>query len=368
MQNFLPGGTYMNIFNLKDFDNHEQVVFCQDQSSGLKAIIAIHNTQLGPALGGCRMYPYTSMDDALEDVLRLSKGMTYKASVADLNLGGGKAVIIGDPKKHTSEALFRTFGRFVQSLGGRYITAEDVGTNTSVMEWIRLETDFVTGIPEYFGGSGNPSPFTAHGVFCGIKAAWKKVTGKDSLTGARVAVQGIGSVGYNLCKELHHAGAILYLNDINKDALQKAANEFNATIIEEKDLYHLEVDIYSPCALGATINDKTIPHLKCSIIAGAANNQLALEAKHCDDIQKAGILYAPDYVINAGGLINVSSEIYGGGENYAMNKIENIYNTLLHIFHLADKEKISTALAANKIAEQRLVAISSTKKVYLPEE
>lgn len=358
----------MNVFAAKDFDNHEQIVFCQDQNSGLKAIIAIHNTQLGPALGGCRMYPYASVDDALEDVLRLSKGMTYKAAVANLNLGGGKAVVIGDPKKHTTEALFRTFGRFVQSLSGRYITAEDVGTNTRVMEWIGQETDYVTGIPEYFGGSGDPSPFTAHGIFCGIKAAWKKTTGKDSLTGAKIAVQGIGNVGYNLCKELHHAGAILFLNDVNKEALEKAATEFNATIVNDKEIYGLDVDIYSPCALGATINDHTIDQLKCSIIAGAANNQLALESKHGVALQKAGILYAPDYVINAGGLINVSSEIYGGGQSYTMAQIENIYNTLLHIFQLSEKESLSTAVAANKIAEQRLTAISNTRNIRLLDE
>ncbi|MFA6409713.1 MAG: Glu/Leu/Phe/Val dehydrogenase, partial [Gammaproteobacteria bacterium] len=297
----------MNIYDSPSFDKHEQVVFCQDHATGLKAIIAIHNTQLGPALGGCRMYPYSKIEDAIEDVLRLSKGMTYKASVANLNLGGGKAVIIGDPKKLGNEAFFRTFGRFVQGLSGRYITAEDVGTNTKFMEWISQETDHAVGVPACFGGSGDPSPFTAHGTFVGVKAAWKKTTGKDSLNGVKISVQGIGNVGYNLCKELHKDGAILYVNDVNESAVAKAVKEFSATAVSDADLYKLDVDIYSPCALGATINDKTIHQLKCSVIAGAANNQLAEEKKHGAALQKAGILYAPDYVINAGGLINVST-------------------------------------------------------------
>lgn len=358
----------MNIFESEAFDNHEQVVFCNDNHSGLKAIIAIHNTQLGPALGGTRFYPYTTTEAALHDVLRLSKGMTYKAAVADLHLGGGKAVIIGNPKEIASEALFRTFGRFVDTLGGRYITAEDVGTNTQFMEWINHETEHVTGIPTYFGGSGDPSPFTAHGTFVGIKAARKKMTGSDDLNGVKVLIQGIGNVGYHLCKELHAAGAKLYVNDINAEAVNRVVAEFGATPVADKDIYSLDIDVYSPCALGATINDATIPQLKCSIIAGAANNQLANEAKHGPALQKLGILYAPDYVINAGGLINVSSEVYGGGQEYTMNKIENIYNTLLKIFDLAEKEKIPTSLASNRLAEARIHANSRMKNIHLPDE
>jgi len=358
----------MNIYDSPSFDNHEQVVFCQDKNTGLKAIIAIHNTQLGPALGGSRMYPYSKIEDAIEDVLRLSKGMTYKASVANLNLGGGKAVIIGDPKKLGNEAFFRTFGRFVQSLSGRYITAEDVGTSTKFMEWTSQETDYAVGVPACFGGSGDPSPFTAHGTFVGIKAAWKKTTGKDSLKGVKISVQGIGNVGYNLCKELHQEGAILYVNDVNESAVAKAVKEFSATAVLDADLYALDVDVYAPCALGATINDKTIHQLKCSVIAGAANNQLAEEKKHGAALQKAGILYTPDYVINAGGLINVSTEVFGGGAERAMGQIEDIYSTLIRIFNLAEKEGIPTFAAANRIAEERIKNISLVKNIRLLDE
>lgn len=352
------------IFEQINLDNHEMVVFCNDKNTGLKAIIAIHNTILGPALGGCRMYPYASEDEAITDVLRLSKGMTYKASVAGLNLGGGKSVIIGDPKQLTSEAFFRTFGRFVNSLNGKYITAEDIGTSVRSMEWVRQETNYVTGIPTYFGGSGDPSPVTAHGTFVGIKAALKKVKGSDSLAGIKVAVEGIGNVGYHLCKELFENGAKLYVADVDAAATKRAADEFKATVVKCEELFGLDVDVYAPCALGATVNDKTIPQFKCSIIAGAANNQLKDESKHGVELKKKGILYAPDYVINAGGLINVNTEIEGGGKDHAWEKTENIYNTLLEIFNLAEKENISTAVAANKMAETRLQKITLTKNIY----
>jgi len=345
-------------------DNHEQVVFCNDKNSGLKAIIAVHNTILGPSLGGCRMYPYASEAEAMTDVLRLSKGMTYKAAVAGLNLGGGKSVIIGDPKKIANEGLFRTFGRFVNSLNGKYITAEDVGTNVRFMEWVSYETKHVTGIPICFGGSGDPSPFTAHGTFCGIKSAIKKLKNSDSLDGVKVAVEGIGNVGYHLCKELHENGAKLYVSDIDQAAINRAVEEFNAIAVKCEELYSLDVDVYAPCALGATVNDKTLPQLKCAIIAGAANNQLKDETKHAAELQKRGILYAPDYVINAGGLINVYTEIGGGGKDYAWNKSEEIYNTLLEIYNLAEKENITTAAAANKLAEKRIASVALTKNIY----
>ena len=357
----------MTIYDAVDFDKHEQVVFCNDHATGLQAIIAIHNTNLGPALGGTRFYPYANTDDAIKDVLRLSKGMTYKAAVSNLNLGGGKAVIIGDPKKLASEAFFRAFGRFVEGLSGRYINAEDVGTNTRFMEWVSQETEYVTGIPEYFGGSGDPSPVTAHGTFVGIKAALKKVKGKDSLKNVKIAVQGIGNVGYYLCKELYEAGAKLYVQDINKEAVKRAVAQFKATEVTEDKLYGLDVDVYAPCALGATINDKTIPKFKCPIIAGAANNQLAIAEKHSVALKKAGILYAPDYVINAGGLINVSAEVYGGGHEHVMAQVDNIYNTLLNIFDTAEKEKITTHAAANRIAEARIKSVSAVKNIYLEE-
>jgi leucine dehydrogenase len=353
----------MNIFENKSFDNHEQVVFCQDKNTGLKAIIGIHNTKLGPALGGTRFYPYSKEEDALTDVLRLSKGMTYKAAISGLDLGGGKAVIIGDPQKIGSEAFFRAFGRFVNSLNGRYITAEDVGTTVRDMDWIRRETSHVTGVSSHIGGSGDPSPFTAHGIFVGIKAGLKKQKGNDSVSGVKVAVQGVGHVGYYLCKELHEQGAKLYVSDINEEAIKRVVNEFKAEVIKGDSIYSADVDVYAPCALGATINDNTIPMFKCSVISGAANNQL-LETKHGDMLQKAGILYAPDYVVNAGGLLNVNAEIHGGGTKLVLAQIENIYHTLLHIFDIANKESVSTAVAANHFAEKRIAEVKIIKDIF----
>lgn len=352
----------MGVF--ENLDNHEQIVFCNDANSGLKAIIAVHNTQLGSALGGSRFYNYASEADALTDVLRLSKGMTYKAAVAGLNLGGGKSVIIGDPKKLASEALFRAFGRFINSLGGKYITAEDVGTSVEHMEWIRQETDHVVGVSKHFGGSGDPSPVTAHGTFVGIKAAVKATQATDDLRNIKVAVEGIGHVGYHLCKELHENGATLYVSDVNQAATEAVAKEFGATAVPCDKLHGLDVDVYAPCALGATINDQTIPQFKCSIIAGAANNQLKEEAKHAAELKERGILYAPDFVINAGGLINVFSEIEGTSKERAWEKTEGIYNTLLKIFELANREGITTAQAANKLAEQRIKSVSLTRNVH----
>jgi leucine dehydrogenase len=361
----------MSIFEKVCENNHEQIIFCQDKNTGLKAIIAIHNTKLGPALGGCRFYPYATEEDALFDVLRLSRGMSYKAAVAGLNLGGGKSVIIGDPKKLGTEALFRAFGRFVATLGGRYITAEDVGTNTRTMEWAysaaTIDKPFIVGIPAYLGGSGDPSPVTAHGTFVGIKSALKKVKGNDGLKGVKVAVEGIGNVGYHLCKELHQEGAKLFVSDVNADAVNRAVKEFGATAMDVAAIYGADVDVYAPCALGATVNDKTIPQFKCKIIAGAANNQLLVEAKHGMELKNRGILYAPDYVINAGGLINVSTEVYGGGAESAWHKTEEIYNTLLNIYAVAEKENISTAEASKHIAEKRINDVSQTNHIYVGE-
>lgn len=354
----------MGTFDNVNFDNHEQVVYCNDKHSGLKAIIAIHNTQLGPALGGCRFYPYANENDALTDALRLSRGMTYKAAVAGLNLGGGKSVIIGDPKEIASEHLFRTFSRFVEGLSGRYITAEDVGTNTQYMEWVSHETDFVTGCPIHLGGSGDPSPVTAHGTFVGIKSALKQVTGNDSVAGVKIAVEGVGNVGYNLCKELHEEGAKLLVSDVNPEAVNRAVKEFGATAMKIEDVYGADIDVYAPCALGATLNDKTIPKFKCKIIAGAANNQLHVESKHGEELKKRGILYAPDYVINAGGLINVATEIFGGSRESAWQKTGEIYNTLLTVYAIADKENITTIEAAKRLAEKRIHDISVAKRIY----
>jgi len=354
----------MTTFKHMGTNDHEQIVFCNDPDSGLKAIIAIHDTQLGPAIGGCRMRPYATEEEALIDVLRLSRGMTYKSAVTGLNFGGGKSVIIADPTKQTSEQLFRTFGRFVDGLNGRYITAEDVGTDLRSMEWVRIETRHVVGIPTYLGGLGDPSPVTAHGTFVGIKSTLKKQTGNDDLAGIKIAVQGAGHVGYYLCKELHENGVKLYVADINNDALKKVVDEFKATVVKPDKIYGLDVDVFAPCALGAILDDKTIPQLKCSVVAGAANNPLLDEEKHADELKKRGILYAPDYVINAGGLIDVASEFFHAGRQLAWDKTEDIYNTLQKVYERADKDNISPAAAAKKIADDRIHGVKRCKNIF----
>ncbi|GHE83063.1 Glu/Leu/Phe/Val family dehydrogenase [Thalassotalea profundi] len=338
----------MSFFDLVDFDDHEQVVFCSDKETGLKAIIAVHNTALGPAAGGCRFWDYANDEAALTDVLRLSRGMTYKNAMAGLKLGGGKAVIIGDPKTLKSPELFKAFGKAVNNIAGRYYTAEDVNITTSDMATVNQVTDYVAGLD---GKSGNPAPFTALGTFLGIKAAVKFKLGKDDLTGVKVAVQGLGSVGYDLCKKLHAAGAELVVTDINPMALEKAAAEFNATVVGLDDIYSQDVDVYSPCALGASINDGTISQLKASIIAGCANNQLA-EARHDQILKDKSILYVPDYVINAGGIINVALEIYPEPycEKQATKLVERIYDTLMNVFEKAKAEDKPTGIVADEIA------------------
>jgi len=344
---------------------HEQVVFCNDEATGLKAIIGIHNTVLGPALGGTRMWNYSSEEEAITDVLRLSRGMTYKAAISGLNLGGGKAVIIGDASKIKNEALMRRFGRFVDSLGGRYITAEDVNMKTKDMEYVHMETEHVTGIPESMGGSGDPSPVTAYGVYMGVKASTKKVFGTDSLEGKKVAVQGVGQVGMYLTERLVKEGAKVYITDINQAKLKEVADKTGAHVVGLDEIYDLDVDIYSPCALGATIDDDTISRLKAKIIAGGANNQLKDEKRHGYMLLDYGITYAPDFLINAGGLINVGAEYYG---NYSlessMRQTEGIYDTCMNIFEFAQNEAISTQEAAIIMAEKRIESIGKVKLSY----
>ena len=342
------------IFEKISDKNHEQVVYCNDPSSGLKAIIAVHNTVLGPALGGCRMYPYKSEEDALVDVLRLSRGMTYKASISNLNLGGGKAVIIGDPNSDKSEVLLRSFGKFVQSLGGKYITAEDVGMTVHDMEFIRMETDHVTGIQRAMGGSGDPSILTALGVFVGMKAALKKRLNIQSLNGLKIGVQGFGKVGYYLCSHLNNEGAEIYGHDINDESLERVKNEFDVIPVSENELMSMNLDVFSPCAMGAIINPKTIESLKCSVIAGAANNQLEKEDRDSKLLQKKEIMYVPDYVINAGGLMNVANELKGYNKEKAKYQVEGIYYILMKIFDYAASNNISTLEAANLLAERRI--------------
>ncbi|MCL2914708.1 amino acid dehydrogenase [Shewanella corallii] len=335
----------MAVFNHPSFDNHEHVMFCHDEESGLKAIIAVHNTNLGPAVGGCRMWQYESDEEALTDVLRLSRGMTYKNALAGLSMGGGKSVILADPKTANREALFRAFGRAVDSLGGRYYSAEDVGVSTTDIMIAHQETPYMAGLE---GKSGDPSPFTALGTFLGIKAAVKHQRGLDTVKGLKISVQGIGHVGYYLCKHLHEEGAELIVTDINQEALETVKNDFGAIVVAPQDIYTQDVDIYAPCALGASINDHTLPLLKASIVAGCANNQLA-ERRHGEALKEMGILYAPDYVINAGGIINVSFENeYDAAASTA--KVEKIYDTLSTIFKQADEQNRTTGDVADEMA------------------
>lgn len=338
---------------------HEQVVFCNDEESGLKAIIAVHNTVLGPSLGGTRMWPYKSEMEALNDVLRLSRGMTYKAAVSGLNLGGGKAVIIGDSRKDKSEALFRRFGKFVNSLGGKYITAEDVGISPREMSYVNMETSHVAGLP---GKSGDPSPVTAYGVYMGMKACAKKAYGNDSLKDKKVAVQGVGHVGEYLVEYLSKEGAKIFISDIHEDTLKHVSKKYGANVVGLNDIYDIDMDIYAPCALGATVNDDTLSKLKCAIIAGAANNQLKDEKMHGNAVLNKGMIYAPDFVINAGGLINCYTEVKGLSAEWGMQNAENIYNTIAAILNESADTSTPTYLVANRMAERRIDAIGNIKK------
>ncbi|MEZ4802409.1 MAG: Glu/Leu/Phe/Val dehydrogenase [Gelidibacter sp.] len=341
------------VFGQVSFDDHEQIVFCNDKDTGLKAIIGIHNTVLGPALGGTRMWSYGNEWEALNDVLRLSRGMTFKSAITGLNLGGGKAVIIGDAKTQKTPELMRKFGEFVHSLSGKYITAEDVGMTTEDMDTVREVTPYVTGISESKGGAGNPSPITAYGVFMGMKAAAKFKFGSDVLEDKTIFVQGIGHVGEALVEHLVNEGAKVTIADISQERLESVRSKYNVTIYGGKDLYSEPMDIYAPCALGATINDQTINKLKAQIIAGAANNQLA-EDKHGKMLQDMGIVYAPDFLINAGGIINVYAELENYGKQEIIRKTENIYNTTLEILERAKANGVTTNMAALNMAKERI--------------
>lgn len=342
------------VFGQLSFDNHEQIVFCHDKDTGLKAIIGIHNTVLGPALGGTRMWKYNNEWEALNDVLRLSRGMTYKSAISGLDLGGGKAVIIGDAKTDKNPELMQKFGEFVHSLSGKYITAEDVGMVTADMDTVRDVTPYVTGISEARGGSGNPSPVTAYGVYMGMKAAAKYQFGSDNLAGKKILVQGIGHVGETLVSHLCQEGALVQMVDLSAQRLEEVSQKYGAQIFTGDDLYSADVDIYAPCALGATINDDTVYKIKAKVIAGAANNQLANENVHGPILQERGIVYAPDFLINAGGIINVYGEIAHYGKEEALRRTENIYNTTLEIFNYAVQHQMTPQKAAMAIAENRI--------------
>ncbi|MFP4623406.1 MAG: Glu/Leu/Phe/Val family dehydrogenase [Gemmatimonadota bacterium] len=351
----------MEIFETIQENGHEQVVFSYDPASGYKGIIAIHNTTLGPALGGTRFWNYDTDEEAITDALRLARGMTYKSAAAGLNLGGGKSVIIGNPRTKRREMIFRAHGRFVESLKGRYITAEDVGTSVEDMDYVHMETEYVVGLA---GRSGDPSPVTAYGTYRGIKAAAKAKYGSDDLDGVSVAVQGTGHVGYFLCEDLAAEGAKLIVTDIDDERVKRVVDEFGATPVKPDEIYGVEAQVFAPCALGAVVNDETLPQFKFDIIAGAANNQLA-EERHGQELKDRGILYAPDYVINAGGVINVYGELNGWSLDRSKRKAGEIYDTLEQLFELAEAEGLPTSQAADRIAERRIEQVGKMHQTWL---
>jgi len=350
-----------NIFDGLSEHNHEQILVCNDNLTGLKALIAIHNTVLGPGLGGTRMWMYNNEAEAVRDVLRLSRGMTYKASISGLNLGGAKAVIFGDSKTDKTEALMRRFGRFVNNLAGKYITAEDVGTTTKDMEFVNMETEHVVGLPMSRGGGGDPSPVTAYGVYVGMKASAKKRWGSDKLAGKTISVMGIGKVGMHLLEYLHKDGAKFYVADMNEAALKEAANRFDAKVVGIEDIYDVDAQIFAPCALGGILNADTIGRLKSEIIAGAANNQLEDELVHGPMLKKKDVLYAPEFLINAGGLINVYSEYTGYNRENAIRDTERIYDTLSSIYEFSESRNIPTQEAATELAKKRIEDVMHVK-------
>ncbi len=353
----------MIIFQRMEEYDYEELLFFQDRTTGLQSVVAIHDTTLGPALGGCRFWQFTSERAAIDDVLRLARGMTYKAAVAGLKLGGGKSVIIGNPKTHKTEALLRAFGRFINTLNGRYIVAEDVGTSTEDMAIIREETKHVVGLMTARGGSGDPSPVTAYGVYHGMQACTREVFKTKSLEGMTVAIQGAGHVGYNLAKYLTREKVSIIVTDIYKKNAQRLVSEFGAKFVKPDDIYSVDCDIFSPCALGGILDDKNIRKLKCKIVAGSANNQLKAN-RHGDLLEKKGILYAPDYVINAGGLINVAYELKGYDRNRALHKAARIYDSVSRVIKIAREHKVPTYLAADKLAEERIEHAKKSRTIH----
>lgn len=348
------------LFETLATSGHEQVVFCNNPDAGLKAIIAIHNTVLGPALGGVRMRHYADEADAVRDVLRLSRTMTYKNALAGLNVGGGKAVILGDPKTDKTEALFRAFGRCVDALGGRYITAEDVGTDVNDMELIYLETEYVTGVHQVHGGSGDPAPFTAYGTLQALMATLKRKLGHEDVGKVSIAMQGLGHIGMELAKLLRERGAKLFVADLDPAKVEHAVSEYGAEAVKPDEIYDVAADVFAPCAMEGAINEQVLDRLKVQVVCGSANNQLASHAVG-DELHRRGILYAPDYAVNAGGVMNVSLEIDGYNRERAMRLIRSIYHNVSKIFDLAEREGISPQYAADRIAESRLAAIGKLK-------
>ena len=352
----------MNVFEKMENMEHEQLMFFNDNKTGLKGIIGIHNSVLGPALGGTRLWHYASEQEAINDVLRLSRGMSFKSSISGIHLGGGKAVIIDNPNAKKDEAYWRSYGKFVDNLGGKYITAEDVGTNTQFIEYISLETDHVAGKPDYLGGGGDPSPVTAYGVYLGMKAAQKQLSGSESLQGKKVLVQGAGHVGQYLIDHLVKEKAIISIADINEANLKMVSDKYKVKVVSPTDVYQADMDIYAPCALGASINDASIPELKCGVIAGAANNQLADELVHGNLLRDKGIIYAPDFLINAGGVINCYIETIGYNRPRALAATENIYDQTLAVLDNAAKAHRNAQEVALEIAMQRIENIGKTRQ------
>jgi leucine dehydrogenase len=351
----------MKLFDTIAQLGHEQLVICADEGAGYRGIIAIHDTTLGPALGGTRFWNYASDEEAIIDALRLARGMTYKNAVAGLNLGGGKSVIIGDNRATSREMIFRAHGRFVETLGGRYVTAEDVGTSTADMDYVHMETDYVAGLANK---SGDPSPVTAHGVFRAIEASAKHRWGSPSLEGKTVTVQGLGNVGTYLCRELHAAGAKLLVTDIRPERIKKVVDETGAKAVDGEEIYSAKADIFAPCALGAIINDETIPKLKVEVVCGGANNQLLDPDKHGEALEKRGITYAPDFVANAGGVINVYGELAGWSRERSLRKADEIFDTILGVYAIAKDEGLFTYHAADRLAERRIAAVHGLVRTW----
>ncbi len=348
------------LFETLATSGHEQVVFCHNPDAGLRAIIAIHNTTLGPALGGVRMRPYASTEEALADALHLSRTMTYKNALAGLNVGGGKAVIIGDPRTDKSEVLFRAFGRHVDALGGRYITAEDVGTDVNDMEHIYLESEYVTGVHQVHGGSGDPAPFTAYGALQGLMAAMAHKLGHEEVGKTSIAVQGLGHIGMELVKLLRDRGAKLYVADLDQALVQRAVSEYGAEAVKPEEILDVQADIFAPCALEGALTMDALSRLKVKIICGTANNQLA-SPEVGDELHRRGILHAPDYAVNSGGVMNVSLEIDGYNRERAMRLIRSIYHTLGRIFEQSAREDVSPQRMADRMAEARIQSIGKLK-------
>jgi leucine dehydrogenase len=345
----------MDLFDYAAELDYGELHFRVNPKTGLRAIVALHNLQMGPAIGGCRFIEYPSTDDAVRDAMRLARGMTYKAAITDLPHGGGKSVLIRPPNlsEERRTAIFEEFGEFIDGLNGNYITAEDSGTTVADMDIIHEQTDHVLGYSADEGGSGDPSPVTARGVLHGIQAAAKYKYDRDKLAGLKVAIQGVGNVGYNLAEDLHERGAELVVTDVDTQAVERCVSEFDATAVDADEIFGVDCDIFAPCALGAAINDDTLPQLNCDIVAGAANNQLA-RARHGEQLRDRGILYAPDYAINAGGLIFVAAAMAGDSNDFSRRKTEGIYDTMIEIFERADAAALPTNVIADRIVEEKL--------------